>query len=341
MRPDIAEITKVLIVEDENDIRSGICEILKASYTVVEARNGNEAIEKAKDHFPMLNPAIVLLDIKLPDMSGIEVLKKLKEHDSALCIIMVTAMKDTALAVEALSEGASGYVTKPFTAEELIKKINEALDISEYMRQFNLMNERLEQWRIDFDGRVHDKRQADKDNSGSPVSLRTIENNPRELIEDIEKRVREKFNITIAAKDKRPRILAVDDEEDIRSGMKELLQRQYEVETAKDGAEAIIKFGSGNFDLCLLDIRLPDISGIELIKKLKEADDKVAIVMVTALKDISITVEAMRAGARDYITKPFTSDDITSIVAKQLKLKDQRERLTKLRKELDKLVLKQ
>jgi DNA-binding NtrC family response regulator len=333
MRPDIEEITRVLIVEDEDDIRSGICEVMKASYSVIEARNGKEAIEKTKDLFPMLNPGLVLLDIKLPDMSGIEVLKQIKEHDPALCVIMVTAMKDTALAVEALSEGASGYVTKPFTAEELLRKIGDALDINEYLRQFNLMNERLEQWKIDFDGRAHD--------AGASAPLRLIENDPKELLEDLENKVREKFNITVPAKDKRARILAVDDEEDIRSGVKELLQGKYEVETAGSGAEAVSRFGSGEFDLCLLDIRLPDISGIELIKKLSEMNGKTVIIMVTAMKDISITVEAVRAGARDYITKPFTANDITATVEKQLKLKDQRERLAKLREELDKLVLKQ
>lgn len=322
-------------MEDEADVRSGLAELLKDTYNIIEAGNAKEALEQARMNFPFMDQGLVLLDIKLPDASGVDLVKKFKEIDPNLTIVMVTAMKDTKLAVEALSCGASDYITKPFTAEDLLRKIKRVKDSDELFRQFKLLNEKLEPWRLDFDMRYQ---QAMKEGP-----MRYVQDNSGYAdvpIEEMEKKIKDKFSIEIPARSEAVRILAVDDEEDIRSGILDLLKDKYNVETAANGTEALAKVKDKNFDLALLDIRLPDCNGVELIGKIMGLSPKTDIIMVTALKDISITVDAMKAGARDYVTKPFTMKALSEVVESQLKRKEQRRRLEELREKLDERVFK-
>lgn len=101
----------VLIVDDEQEIIDMLREFLSAKgYTVHTARNGREALAIVKK----VHPHIVLLDIIMPEMDGITVLKEIKKIDSAVSIVMATAVKDADLARSAMSMGAYDYVVKPF-----------------------------------------------------------------------------------------------------------------------------------------------------------------------------------------------------------------------------------
>ena len=117
-------------------------------------------------------------------------------------------------------------------------------------------------------------------------------------------------------------ILVVDDEPDIREILKDRLEGYgYCVITARDGREALTQEDSESPDLTLLDIRMPGMDGIEVLKKMKEWDPDSLIVMITAYGTIELAVDAMKHGAYDFITKPLNSDLIEMTIAKALERK--------------------
>ena len=323
------KIERVLVVEDEDDVRSGICEIIKNLFNVNEARNGKEAVKAAEGLFPYMTLGIVLLDIKLPDMSGLEVLKIILEENPLVTVIMVTAMKDTKFAVEAMSNGASDYITKPFTSETLISKLKFAKEKGYLIQQFFNVYHKLDRWRADVDSRLLEAKRSQEYSD-------VLRNGKAGTYEEIEKRINEKLDKDVKIDTKPPKILVVDDEDDMRSAITEIIAEKYDVESAASAKAALELVKSKSFDMALLDIRLPDMNGLDLLREIKKLDEKVYVIMVTALKDIDLTVDAIRSGASDYMTKPFTAPDLLLAVQNHLELKGKKERLAAYLEEIDK-----
>jgi len=117
---------------------------------------------------------------------------------------------------------------------------------------------------------------------------------------------------------KKPRILVVDDEEDMLLLYKNILKKDFDIALMTAPQEALAKVVSESFDLVILDIIMPGISGIEVLKKIKEIDGSMDIIMVTASKDVKPAVDALKLGAFDYIIKPFESDDLIATIRKAL-----------------------
>jgi len=108
------------------------------------------------------------------------------------------------------------------------------------------------------------------------------------------------------------RILAVDDEESIRVFLKTILESEgYLCDTATSAGEAISRLRENPYDVILTDIMMPGMSGIELLELVREREDEIAVIMLTALNDIDVSIQALKSGAYDYITKPFRLDDVT------------------------------
>lgn len=104
----------------------------------------------------------------------------------------------------------------------------------------------------------------------------------------------------------RGRILIVDDEAEVVQVLSEYFTRQgYAVETAPGGAEALASLGGGRPDLVLLDIDMPGIDGIEVLRRLHEIDGSIPVIMVTANQAVAIAEESLRLGAVGYVEKPF------------------------------------
>jgi DNA-binding NtrC family response regulator len=115
---------RLLIVDDEPLILEVLSEHFKAGYDVETALNGADALGA----IVRARPDVVLLDINMPRMNGIEVLKDIKQIDDSIAVIMVTANEQVALAAEALKSGAFGYVPKPFDFRYLNHMLATILD---------------------------------------------------------------------------------------------------------------------------------------------------------------------------------------------------------------------
>jgi DNA-binding NtrC family response regulator len=114
-------------------------------------------------------------------------------------------------------------------------------------------------------------------------------------------------------------ILTVDDEESIRDILCRKLQSLgYHCEIAADGNEALWKAFMQDFDLVLMDIKMPGMSGMEVLPKLATDHPDTCVIMLTAVSDIQTAVEAMKLGAYDYLTKPFNLDDLVMRVERAL-----------------------
>ncbi len=115
------------------------------------------------------------------------------------------------------------------------------------------------------------------------------------------------------------KILFVDDEESLRILVKNQLQLEgFAIDTADDGDTAIDAIKSKPFDLVLLDIRMPRLSGIEVLKYLKKNNPLVRVIMLTAVDDLSIAVESVKNGANDYVTKPYDTDNLVKCIKRVL-----------------------
>jgi two-component system response regulator PilR (NtrC family) len=109
----------------------------------------------------------------------------------------------------------------------------------------------------------------------------------------------------------RPRILVVDDEPSMREMLRIVLRRDgYDVVLAQNGTDGMERLRSEPFDLLLSDIRMPDISGVEVLRAAKEINQEILAFMMTAFASTETAVEAMRLGALDYFTKPFSMDEL-------------------------------
>jgi len=121
-------------------------------------------------------------------------------------------------------------------------------------------------------------------------------------------------------------ILVVDDELSMREFLKILLTKEgYKVTTAAEGKSALALAGQHSFDLVISDIRMPGMSGLDLLPLLKQVQPDVGIIMITAFASPDDAVVAMKSGAFDYITKPFSVDEIKSVIRAALKKKQQSE----------------
>lgn len=229
---------KLLIVDDEK----GLCNYLKDFFSsrghkVFIATNAKDALSLVEKE----SPELVLLDVNMPEMNGLEVLRLIKKNSPQIKVIMVTVSDDEDTKEKAKLFGADEFVRKPFTTDYLqdvvILKVNEITQTREPAR-----------------------------------------------------------------------ILIVDDEEGIRNSLKEFLTKRFECEIteADDGEKALNILRKDKFDLVFLDIKMPGISGTEVIKEKRKLNYKPAIWVITRFDSEEVAHKVIEQGADEYIPKPLS-----------------------------------
>ncbi|MFT4578518.1 MAG: two-component system chemotaxis response regulator CheY [Nitrospinales bacterium] len=119
---------KILIIDDEADVREVLrLHLESANLNVIEAENGEEAIKLMKLGANLLQVGLILCDIRMPKVNGVEAIEYLKENAPSIPIIVVTGYPDSELAVSLLKKGVKDYLVKPLEKEKLLAKVKEAL----------------------------------------------------------------------------------------------------------------------------------------------------------------------------------------------------------------------
>jgi DNA-binding NtrC family response regulator len=134
------------------------------------------------------------------------------------------------------------------------------------------------------------------------------------------------------------KILIVDDETVVRDSLNRLFADEgFETRAAASGREALERLGPGEFDLALIDIRMPGMDGMELQERLRQADPELMVVIMTGYATVETAVQALKKGAWDYIVKPIDPDELVHLVSKALDHRGARREVTRLRENMQEI----
>jgi DNA-binding NtrC family response regulator len=251
-------------MEDESSVAEGLELILKEKgYRVNLARTGKEALSVLdQKRFDLL-----VADLRLPDMNGMDVIREAKKKESRAEVIVITGYASVPSAVEAMKIGVIDYLPKPFTEEEFMARVEKALE---------------------------------RRGGGASASRQEAVQEP-ERTTTVEEAVETAHQV---------HVLVVEDEPSVGMGLKMILmEKGYGVDLVKTGKEALKETAEREYDLLVADLRLPDMNGMEVIRKTKKRRPGTQVMVITGYSDVSSAVEAMKTGAVDYLSKPFTEEE--------------------------------
>jgi len=403
---------KIMVVDDEKQICQNVEKILsKNNYEVIRATSAKEALEKmAKDSFSLL-----ISDIVMPEMNGLEFLKLVKKEWPLTKAVMMTAYASTDTAVKAIRLGALDYFSKPFTPDELRSTVERALsgDLTEAV--ITEKEKEIIDVDIPFDRDDVAKYTGEDfvDRLG-PSDMPVVEAAPETLLNycalgnmvcDIFKKLgatckggnktgecpQLKAKKKKAAKAKGfdaekligidspfnyeevvsitgpeyvlnmhhegvafmpyeelkqnvarmmtkapersaevieiPRetvpagILVIDDEVAVNNNIRKILSKKgFNVDQAFTKTEALEKIEESAYTLVLLDLKIPEVKDLELLKAIRDRRPDTMVIIITGYASIETAVETSRLGAIDYLAKPFTPDEIRNATEKAFRL---------------------
>ena len=244
----MSERTRVLVVDDNEEFCRNVDDILQLKdYEVVIANDGFKALELIEQN----NFAVVLMDVKMPVMDGVETYKKVKEMAPGVPVIMVTAFSVEELIRDALREGAYGFLRKPLDFDKLFSLMEKAIN-----------------------GML---------------------------------------------------ILVTDDDENLCANIEDTLtDKGYRVCTANDGEAAIQRAWENNFDVMLIDLKLPFLNGLETYLSIRNIRPNVVAIIITGypVQMSDMVTKALQKGAYDCLEKPIDMDKMLSLLEQIKEQKD-------------------
>ena len=135
----------------------------------------------------------------------------------------------------------------------------------------------------------------------------------------------------------KPRILIIEDEKLIRWSLRQRFSEEgYQVDDAENATEGLDKLSRATYDLVMLDYKLPDLSGLDVLRRIREDDQDIVVLIMTAYSSVENAVEAMRLGAYDYVSKPFKMDALMLTVNKALETTRLKREVRDLRSQMQK-----
>ena len=409
---------KILVVDDEIGICRNVEKILsKNDYEVMYAQSAREALEKmAKDSFSLL-----ISDIVMPEMDGIELLKLTKEQWPLTKVMMMTAYASTDTAMKAIQLGAEDYVPKPFTPNGLRSKVENVLipesvvearkghknkglggniDVDmpfdrdevakytggEYAKMLGASDmpgvgrplspdmasycpigemtcdifkklgntckggtktgecpqkkakaKKAAKGQLAFDAKIligidQPFRYEEVVSVTGPEYVKNLQregvsfvpyeelkkNVARMMSGDVGDESRDQVVIQISAgKD----VLVIDDEVAVNNNIRKILVKKgYHVEQAVTKDEALEKIEERAYPLILLDLRIPGVKGLELLETIRDRRPDTKVIIVTGYANIETAVETAKLGAIDFLSKPFTPNEIRTAAENALQL---------------------
>ena len=266
-----------LVIDDSKPVRSILTKVLNGlQFQCIEAQNGVEALDRLS-HMP--RPTLITLNRHMPEMDGFELLGRIRRSQQYknLPVVMISTDSTKASVEAAMRLGATDFLAKPFTPTELISRLN-LLGLTR-----------------DTNKKTEEQQKPRPSPSGDPSTTTDLEN-------------------------KSIRLLLVDDSAAIRGILSKTLREIPGIKvtgTAADGEKALNFLEKEQVDIVLLDIEMPVMDGIETLRRIRKKHPRLPVVMFSSLTErgAKATLEALVAGANDYVPKP-TATDNDSIVAR-------------------------
>jgi len=250
------ERNKILLVDDEEDFLVASSQALRRRGLDVDvAPNGVTALEMVdKGEYD-----VVVLDVKMPDIDGIEIFRIIREKLPDLPVILLTGHASLDDAFQTSRDGIADYLSKPIDMDDMASHIREVL--SKSVR----------------------KQKEKSEPAGTP---------------DVSPPVR---------------VMLIDDEVEFLRSMRTVLERRnMEVITADSGERGLALLSEGLVDVVILDIKMPGMDGLEVLKLIREGYPSVQVIMLTGHPSLEGAMEAIRRGANEYLKKP---PDLPELVA--------------------------
>ncbi len=302
----------VLIAEDEIPSQFLMKNLVRSRAELAYAdviEDGHETLNKIMSN----NYDLVLLDINLPGLSGIEVLEKLKENRKMPYVIFTTAYSE--YAIKAFDYNAVDFLLKPISSERFNQAIDKFLVHYENNIKLYKSKENIKQRNITYD-----------------IIFETIRNNLQ--LQEEKKKYADKTDL------KRKILLVNDDKANLQVLKKYLDNEKYSIDVAVDDMEALDKINAGNYDLVLLDIKMPKISYFEMCEKIRQnfRKDELPIIMLTTKDNASNITIGFKVGANDYIVKPFDKEALSLRINTLISLKESAEQINDLKKNIETII---
>jgi DNA-binding response OmpR family regulator len=320
---------RILIVDDEEDVRTILSQVISKEYEVLEAYDGLDALHKLR----YCEPDLVVLDVMMPLMDGFKACEAIRRDKKfhGLPVMFLTALNTKPDMMKGYGVGANLYLTKPFDPDRLLKNIKvhfESGNIQPGEKKYTLkqlqdMFERVRGLQQSM-GRDVGVQGGDMNESVTGMSAlygKGFMEKRGEAAPDGAAAEEAKPKGAPAAKSAgegvQPRVMVVDDEEDLVELITQAISDSYEVISAIDGIEAIERIVNFEPDIILIDAMMPRMSGFQLCQSLKRnvRFAKVPIVFISAKATEKDIAYAKRIGAREFLAKPFEIDDLLSTLA--------------------------
>jgi len=251
---------RLLVVDDEEEFLISSSQALSRRGFIVDAAlNGVTALDKVEE----AEYDAVVLDIKMPDIDGIEVFHQIHKMHPDLPVILLTGYSSVGDAFEAAKEGIADYLSKPIEMDELANKINHAVSSAKKRKRTEVNEFQF----IDTD---------------EPI-----------------------------------RVMIVDDEIEFLESLKPVFQRRkFAVTTAVSGKEALESLRGALVDVVVLDVKMPGMDGLEVLRHIKKDFPSVDVVLLSGHPSVEAAVEGVRLGAREYLKKPPDIDGLADTIRK-------------------------
>jgi DNA-binding NtrC family response regulator len=284
---------RVLLVDDEEDYVKAMAERMDMRDLQSQvALSGEEALE-ALEVDP---PDVIVLDLRMPGMQGMEVLERVRRDHPHIQVIILTGHGGEREEKEARRLGAFEYVQKPADTGDLVDTIRGA-----WRKSIQVAKEFIKESKEEFDRSMAAAALAE---GGMPEAAHEMVE-PKPAPKPIERSVG-------AVK-----VLLVDDEEDyVRTMAERMEMRELGSEVALNGEQALEMLEEEIPDVMVLDLKMPGMGGMEVLKRVKERHPQMEVIILTGHGSEKEEVEARRLGAMDYFRKPVDINDLMESVRK-------------------------
>ena len=280
---------RAFVIDDSKPVRSILAKMLQTmDFETTEAENGQQALEQLT---PQNTPDVFVVNWNMPVLNGLQFIKTIKADQkySDIPLLVVSAETKDSTKAEASNAGASGFLSKPVTLATLRKTLV-ALGVDPSITGTHTAPPGLTPHVLTTPDA------STKQTAAQPVGQRSTDPTADRTASP---------NST----DSKTRVLIVDDSVVVRGIVSKMLQEDGQIEvvnTAADGVIALAKLEQCEVDVILLDIEMPRMTGLEVLKKLRELRNRTPVVMFSSLtqRGASATIEALMLGAKDYVMKP-------------------------------------